>query len=191
MMQKKYIIPIVIVVVIIILFVLWRIQINNDINNMFNHNDHFIGKQAIEDLQNTPEHDITEITENELKQLDDYDKIIIALLYKSHEGDESYNDLSLTNNEHESFTYFHPVNNRYWPKYFYSYPYQYKQGEPWPPGMFSRLYQWSPGFYTSGWQTLLRPGITQTVLPRSQWVKNNNHYFFINNDSAGGYYKTN
>jgi hypothetical protein len=74
-----------------------------------------------------------------------------------------------------------PINTNYWPQYYYSYPYQYKYGGAWPPGMFSRLYEWSPGFYVSGWRYGLRPGLKFGRWNRNRWVRHNNSYYFINN----------
>lgn len=83
----------------------------------------------------------------------------------------------------EGLSFFNPVNTDYWPYYYYSTPYQYRDGGAWPPGMQSRLYNWQPGFATSGWSYWLRPGITYDRWPRNRWVKNNGNYFFINNGS--------
>jgi hypothetical protein len=83
--------------------------------------------------------------------------------------------------EKEHMTFFHPVNTTYWPYYHYSAPYQYENGGAWPPGMKSRLYNWQPGFGTSGWSYWMRPGISYNRWPRSRWVKQNGSYYFINN----------
>jgi len=34
----------------------------------------------------------------------------------------------------EDMSYFHAENTRYWPYYYYSFPYNYKYGGAWPPG---------------------------------------------------------
>lgn len=83
----------------------------------------------------------------------------------------------------EQMTFFHPVNSQYWPQYYYGQPYQYKFGGAWPPNMFSRLYNWQPGFQTSGWSYWLRPGITYDRWPRGRWVKQNGTFYFVNNGS--------
>jgi hypothetical protein len=83
----------------------------------------------------------------------------------------------------EEMTFFHPVNTQYWPYYYYSNPYQYQNSGAWPPGMSSRLYNWQPGFETSGWSYWLRPGMSYVRWPRSRWVKQNGSYYFINNGS--------
>lgn len=89
--------------------------------------------------------------------------------------------IALQDADKEHMTFFHPVNTQYWPYYFYSQPYQYQDGGAWPPGMKSRLYNWQPGFETSGWSYWLRPGMAYTRWPRSRWVKQNGSYYFINN----------
>lgn len=91
----------------------------------------------------------------------------------------------------ENLTFFHPVNNRYWPYYFYSFPYHYLNTGAWPPGLFSRLYEWQPGFNTSGWSYWLRPGIYYGAWPRNRWVRNNNNYYFINNGHNTKQYREN
>jgi hypothetical protein len=75
----------------------------------------------------------------------------------------------------------HPVNNRYWPYYYYTYPYQYTEGGAWPPNMYSRLRNWQPGYDTAGWSYWMRPGISYARWPRNRWVHNNGSYYFINN----------
>lgn len=77
-----------------------------------------------------------------------------------------------------------PIDYKYWPQYYYSYPYHYKQGAAWPPSMFSRLTYWTPGFQTSGWRLATRPGIYHGHWPRSRWVTDNNKFYFINNNDA-------
>lgn len=89
----------------------------------------------------------------------------------------------VVNDGKEHMSFFNPVNTDYWPYYYYTNPYQYKQGGAWPPGMQSRLYNWQPGFGESGWSYWLRPGITYDRWPRNRWVKNNGSYFYINNGS--------
>lgn len=67
----------------------------------------------------------------------------------------------------------------YWPYYYYSYPYESQVA--WPPGLYSRLYNWQPGFTTSGWSYQLRPGIQYVRMPRARWFRNNGRYYYINN----------
>ena len=83
----------------------------------------------------------------------------------------------------ENLTFFNPVNYRYWPSYYYSYPYNTNTGA-WPPGMYSKLYYWEPGFQTSGWSTWLRPGMYYKRWPRSRWIRNNGNKYFINNGGS-------
>lgn len=82
----------------------------------------------------------------------------------------------------EDLSFYHPVNTEYWPNYYYTTPYQYRQGGAWPPNMQSRLYNWQPGFGSgTGWSYWLRPGITYDRWPRNRWVKQNGKFFYINN----------
>lgn len=92
--------------------------------------------------------------------------------------------------EKEGLTSFHAANTRYWPYYYYSFPYNYKYGGAWPPGLFSRLYYWSPGFYTgTGWSYHMRPGMGHKYWPRHRWVRKSangsSSYYFLTN--AGNY----
>ena len=88
----------------------------------------------------------------------------------------------------EDMSYFHAENTRYWPYYYYSFPYNYKYGGAWPPGMYSRLYYWSPGYYTgSGWSYYMRPGMGYKFWPRNRWIRNtqngkNTYYYLSNRD---------
>ncbi len=85
-------------------------------------------------------------------------------------------------NAKEHLSYFNPANTRYWPYYYYSFPYNYKYGGAWPPGMYSRLYFWSPGFYTgSGWTHYMRPGMGYKSWPRNVWMRNNGSYYNVTN----------
>jgi len=81
----------------------------------------------------------------------------------------------------EHLTFNQPVDTRYWPYYFYSYPYRYQEGGAWPPGMHTRMRNWQPGFETSGWSYWMRPGMSYDKWPRNRWVKNNDSYYYINN----------
>lgn len=81
----------------------------------------------------------------------------------------------------EHLTFLQPIDTRYWPYYYYSYPYRYMEGGAWPPDMYSRLRNWEPGFQTSGWSYWMRPGITYTKMPRNRWIRSNGSYYYINN----------
>jgi len=86
----------------------------------------------------------------------------------------------------EDLSYFSAENVRYWPYYYYSFPYNYEYGGAWPPGMFSRLYFWSPGYYTgSGQQYFMRPGMGYKYWPRNQWIRQtrdgDNSYYYLSN----------
>ena len=73
------------------------------------------------------------------------------------------------------------VNTNYWPHRFYSLPYHKKYAGSWPPGMYSRLHYWMPGFYTSGWSYYLRPGIGYLSWPQTRWVRHQGSYYYITN----------
>ncbi len=62
-------------------------------------------------------------------------------------------------------------------------PYQFSHGGAWPPGMYSRLRQWSPGYdTTTNWSWAFRPGLKYKKWPRSRWVAHDsNYYYYINN----------
>lgn len=50
-------------------------------------------------------------------------------------------------------------------------PYNFKYGGAWPPGMYSRMYYWSPGFYNgSGLSLAFRPGMEPKNFPRNRWI---------------------
>jgi len=49
----------------------------------------------------------------------------------------------------------------------------------WPPYVFDRLFEWYPGFQTSGWSWWLRP--MNRYGKEAFWVKNNGNYFYIRN----------
>lgn len=81
-----------------------------------------------------------------------------------------------------------PENNMtYWPQYYYSFPYNHKNGGIWPPGMYNRLNYWSPGFYTgSGLSWENRPGMGEKYWPRNRWIRKpdaSNYYNITNGDS--------
>jgi len=87
----------------------------------------------------------------------------------------------------EGLEYSPALNAKNWPYYYYSFPYNYKNGGAWPPGMFSRLNYWSPGFYTtgSGWSYYMRPGMGFKYWPRNRWIRHtqagNNQYYYVTN----------
>ena len=86
----------------------------------------------------------------------------------------------------ENMSFFPAENARYWPQYYYSFPYNYKYGGAWPPGMYSRLRNWSPGFYAgSGLSYYMRPGMGYNYWPRSRWIRHThggkNSYYFLSN----------
>jgi hypothetical protein len=85
----------------------------------------------------------------------------------------------------DNFTF--PENNiLYWPQYYYSFPYNEKNGGIWPPGMYNRLNYWSPGFYTgSGLSWTYRPGMGEKFWPRNRWIRqpvNSSYYNITNGD---------
>jgi len=53
----------------------------------------------------------------------------------------------------------------------------------WPSALelTSRLYNWQPGYATSGWSYRMRPGMSYTRWPRNRWIRNNGSFYFINN----------
>ena len=81
----------------------------------------------------------------------------------------------------EGYKFFDPLNIRFWPYYFNTFPQQDKTAGPYPPGMYNRLYYMQPGFATSGWQGWLRPGMYYSAWPRSRWVRRQGSYYLINN----------
>lgn len=93
---------------------------------------------------------------------------------------------SNTNQSRENFSYFHPINSRYFPYMYYSFPYNYKYGGAWPPGLFSRLYFWTPGYYIgTGWSYYMRPGMGYSKWPRNRWIRNTQNgkdaYYYVSN----------
>ena len=96
------------------------------------------------------------------------------------------NEASSSDNMRENMTFFPSENTRYWPYYYYSFPYNYKYGGAWPPGMYSRLNYWSPGYYTgTGWSYYMRPGMGYDKWPRNRWIRNTQNgkrsYYFLSN----------
>lgn len=136
------------------------------------------GKAALEELENLLKENSESIPHISEKELDDViDKILVMKVP--------------TEDTTEKLDSFNPVNTKYWPQYYYSFPYNEKAGGAWPPGMYSRLYYWSPGFYTgSGWSYYLRPGLKYKNYPRNRWVRNTrdgkHSYYYLSN---GGDYQ--
>jgi hypothetical protein len=82
----------------------------------------------------------------------------------------------------ESFSFFSPINARYWPQYYYSFPFTNTTQGSWPPGMYTNQTDIEPGYSSgSGWKYAFRPGVSFKAWQRSRWVKNNGMYYFINN----------
>lgn len=109
---------------------------------------------------------------------------------------DGYPDMStvdkITASLHEGFSpdqnYLPPFqvkNSTYWPSYYYSFPYE-NDTYAWPPGMFSRMYNWYPGFSTgSGLTFYKRPTGKDGPKPRNAWLNKTesgeNQYNFISN----------
>lgn len=83
---------------------------------------------------------------------------------------------------------FQVENSTYWPQYYYAFPYD-KSTYAWPPGMFSRSYNWYPGFSSgSGESYYKRPSKRNenAPRPRNAWIRNStsdngNPRFFVSN----------
>jgi hypothetical protein len=75
-------------------------------------------------------------------------------------------------NQQENMKYLGLENTRYWPYYYYSQPYNMSSGGGgWPPNMYSRMRQISPGFHSgSGLSHAYRPGMSVKYWPRSRWI---------------------
>lgn len=126
--------------------------------------------ELLEKLNNEWRH-ITEITDQKLLEHFEGDQVLLS----SHPTDNDEDRKS-------GASFFNgPADTRYWPYYHYTFPYQYTEGGAWPPNMYSRLYNWQPGFATSGWSYWMRPGMSYARWPRNRWVKNNGSFYFINN----------
>lgn len=87
----------------------------------------------------------------------------------------------------------HVTNIRQWPYYYYTLPYRYQDGGAWPPGMYTRLSQWQPGYDVTGWSFDMRPGVGFVRFPRNRWLKTDGHKYYINNggksDRLEDYYR--
>lgn len=79
---------------------------------------------------------------------------------------------------------FQVKNRTYWPKYYYSFPYN-EDTYAWPPGLFSRSYYWYPGFSSgTGLSFSKRPSRKTLPRPRNAWLRNdgsNNPHYFVSN----------
>jgi hypothetical protein len=81
---------------------------------------------------------------------------------------------------------FQVENSTYWPSYYYAFPYD-KSTYAWPPGMFSRSYNWYPGFSSgSGESYYKRPTDGNSPRPRNAWIRNElqnsgKPYYFVSN----------
>ena len=81
----------------------------------------------------------------------------------------------------ESFTFFPPENDRMWPHYYYSFPYNSNTGI-WPESMYTRLRGWSPGNYIgTGWRYEMRPGISYRYFARNNWIRAGKDYMYLDN----------
>lgn len=163
-------ITIYILIFIIILVIIYILSKNN--KNPYTKDDEDIAQKALQELNKSLKigKEIPHVKDEELY------KLLKDVYLVKHP------------NMIEKLSYFPEANTKYWPKYYYSFPYTYKNGGAWPPGMYSRLYFWSPGFYSgSGWQYYLRPGISYKYWPRNRWIRNtkngkNSYYYVTNRD---------
>jgi len=154
-----------ILVAIIALVIWWCVRREKD---QFSPKDHTNGKEAVRELFTMLDKgdEPPEVSDKELAKL----------------ADEIFLVVTPSKNSKEHLSYFHPVNTRYWPYQYYSFPYNYKYGGAWPPGMYSRLYFWSPGFYSgTGWMYYMRPGMGYKYWQRNIWLKNNGSYYNVTN----------
>lgn len=144
------------------------VLLKNQTNEKFSDDDHRYAVLAAtnlhSDLINSK---ILDISDEDIDSLMKSSRIIMA----KH----------LKNQGKEGMEFSNPVNTRYWPYYHYTFPYQYTEGGAWPPNMYSRLYNWQPGYDTAGWSYWMRPGMSYVRWPRNRWVHNNSSYYFINN----------
>jgi hypothetical protein len=141
-------------------------------NENFTPEDQQNGKRALDELEEMMKNgaSIPEISDEELAKLSE-DIYLVKLP---------------SENTKEKMSYFHTENTRYWPYYYYSFPYNYKYGGAWPPGMYSRLYYWAPGYYTgTGWSYYMRPGMDYKFWPRNRWIRHtkggNQTYYYVTN----------
>lgn len=112
--------------------------------------------------------------------------------------------LFVTKSSHETFTTksssFSPINTRYLSQNYYGFPFNRKYGEGWPQGLYSKLYYWSPSYFTvgSGMVYYYRPTAEWNPysITRNRWVRNNGGYYNVSNrtdyiNDAADYYVDN
>lgn len=128
-------------------------------------------RYAHEMLENFDNIDIPMVDDKYVKE--NFDNILMVKKPSSSSSDDA-----------SSASFLNPPNIRYWPYYYYTYPYQYSEGGAWPPNMYSRLYHWQPGYDTAGWSYWMRPGMSYSRWPRNRWVQNNGSYYFIDNGGS-------
>jgi hypothetical protein len=103
-----------------------------------------------------------------------------------------------SNDDKEHMKYLGTENTRYWPYYYYSQPYNPSSGgSGWPPNMYTRTREISPGFHTgSGLSHEYRPGMGPKLWPRNRWINSirtgkNSYHTITNNEDrihdAGNY----
>jgi len=102
---------------------------------------------------------------------------------RDHEGKPLLKE-GFQNIPNDTARYVPDINAKYWPTYYYSFPYQYRNSGAFPEDMYTRLRFWSPGFYTgTGWKYQLRPGMGFKYWPRNRWVRKtydgSNKYYYI------------
>lgn len=73
-----------------------------------------------------------------------------------------------------------PASARYQADHYFSDPLHGRE-DPWPSNMFSRMYNWEPGYRPTGWKFYLRPGLHRAFSPRNRWIRDNRNFYFINN----------
>jgi len=173
---------IILIFIFIILFIIFR----NKKSEKFSPKDRKAGLLIVKKLQDMLERgeQIPNVSQSQLRTLQD--DIYLAVCP----------DVGIK----ENLKFFSAENTRYWPYNYYSFPYNYKYGGAWPPGMFSRLRFWSPGYYSgSGLRYAMRPGIGHKYWPRNRWIrhtsgKKNNYYYVTNRGNyihdAGNYANT-
>lgn len=172
-----------IILVLVAVCVIWM---TNKKTDPFSDEDKRMGEKATALLEDMLEKGIMppEITDEELEKLAD-DVLMVKTSHGSPDSSHGSPD-SPSSHQRENLDFAPTQNTRYWPQYYYSFPYNYKYGGAWPPGMFSRLNFWSPGFYTgTGWSYYMRPGMGYKKWPRNVWLRNTtaggSNYYYINN----------
>jgi hypothetical protein len=85
-----------------------------------------------------------------------------------------------TGTSKEHLTFAKPLTAKYWNDHYYSDPLVGDQSN-WYPGLFSRAYNWEPGYRPAGWSFSLRPGIRFAKSQRNRWIRDNRNFYFINN----------